>query len=175
MKVRELDEVVAAELGQLAGDLAERSGNCAQSSFAALDEYFSLDGAQVIRALTPMPGIALRGETCGVVTGCLLGLGMVYGRDDLSDEEAMRRSLPPAREFCRRFANRFGSTNCDEVLAKRLGRSFDLARMEEFREYCGCGGAESCADVVKQGVLLAGAIVVSQPGKKPDSGVMLTV
>jgi C_GCAxxG_C_C family probable redox protein len=174
VKIRELDEIVAAELKELAGQLALQSGNCAQSSFAALDDYFSLDGAQVVRALTPLPGIALRGETCGVVTGCLLALGLVYGRDDLADEEAMRRSLPPTREFCRRFENRFGSTSCDSVLEKRLGRTFDLAKMEEFKEYCGCGGTESCAEVVEEGVLLAASILLSQP-QKPDSGVMLTV
>ena len=60
------------------------SGNCAQTAFAVLQERFDLDGGQVLRALTAFPGIALRGETCGAVTGSLMALGLVCGRDDHS-------------------------------------------------------------------------------------------
>jgi hypothetical protein len=35
--------------------------------------------------LNPFPGIALRGETCGAVIGCLMALGLEFGREDLSD------------------------------------------------------------------------------------------
>jgi C_GCAxxG_C_C family probable redox protein len=175
MKVSELDEIIAAELVQLVDQTALQSGNCAQSSFAVLDEFFGLDGAAVLRALTPMPGVGLRGETCGVVTGCLMALGLVYGRDDLSDQEAMRRAMPPAREFCRRFEARFGSTACNDILELRLGRQFDLAKMDDYADYCRCEGEESCVEVIKDGVINAAAILVSQGGEERNSGVMLTV
>ena len=46
-----------------------------------------------------MPGIAERGETCGAVTGPLLAMGLIYGRDlqHLEDWEAYQHSLIPTR------------------------------------------------------------------------------
>jgi len=54
-----------------------------------------------LKALTPFPGIALRGETCGAVIGPLMAIGLVYGRDDLGDWKGYLASLPPSRRFCR--------------------------------------------------------------------------
>ena len=50
-------------------------GNCAQTTFLTLQEQFDLEGGAILKALTPFPGIALRGETCGAVTGSLMALG----------------------------------------------------------------------------------------------------
>ena len=50
------------------------SGNCAQTSFLALQEQFGLEDGSILKALTVFPGIALRGETCGAVVGCLMAL-----------------------------------------------------------------------------------------------------
>ena len=72
-------------LSQRVQDQLLESGNCAQTCFAILNEEYDLDGGQILKALTPFPGIALRGETCGAVIGSLMALGLVYGRDDLKD------------------------------------------------------------------------------------------
>jgi C_GCAxxG_C_C family probable redox protein len=87
------------------------SGNCAQTAFAGLQEEFDLEGGGILKALTPFPGIALRGETCGALTGGLMALGLVYGRDDLDDWRGYIASLPPARRFCRRFAEQQGDVD----------------------------------------------------------------
>jgi hypothetical protein len=50
-----------------AKDLLLESGNCAQTSFSILNDEFDLGGDLILKALTPFPGIALRGETCGAV------------------------------------------------------------------------------------------------------------
>jgi C_GCAxxG_C_C family probable redox protein len=97
-------------------EILMKSGNCAQTSFVVLQEQFDLDGGQILRALTPFPGIALRGETCGAVTGSLMALGLEFGRDDLSDWRGYIGSLPSARRFCKRFEEENGSTGC----AKRI-------------------------------------------------------
>ena len=72
------------------------SKNCAQTSFVVLQQEFGLQGKEILKALTPFPGIALRGETCGAVIGCMMALGLVYGREDLGDWKGYLRSLPPA-------------------------------------------------------------------------------
>ncbi len=149
----------SSELAQRARDTLKRSGNCAQTSFAVLNEEFQLDGAQVLKALTPFPGIALRGETCGAVTGCLMAIGLVYGREDLDDFKAYIGSLPAARRFCRGFEELHGSMACGRILEARLGRKFDLADRGEATEYAAAGGAEACGDVVARSVEMAAEII----------------
>ncbi len=143
-------------------DMAERvakllleSGNCAQTAFAVLEENFDLEGGQVLRALTALPGVALRGETCGAVTGSLMALGLVYGRDDLADWQGYLRSLPSARRFCARFEEANGGTACAAVLRHVLGRPFDLADRAGAMAYAAAGGPQACAGVVASAVSLA--------------------
>ena len=78
-------EIPPSTISAKAIELLKECGNCAQTSFAILNEEHDLDGDQILKALTPFPGIALRGETCGAVTGSLMALGLVYGRENLKD------------------------------------------------------------------------------------------
>lgn len=144
-----------SKIAQRAKDLLLASGNCAQTSFAVLCEEHGLEGTQILRALTPFPGIALRGETCGAVIGSLMALGLVYGRDDLTDWRGYLGSLPSARRFCAQFEEENGSTACAAILQEKLGRSFDLADRAEALEYASSGGPEACAQVVANAVEIA--------------------
>ena len=142
-------------IAQRVKDLLLESGNCAQTSFAVLCEEHDLEGAQILKALTPFPGIALRGETCGAVIGSLMALGLVYGRGDLSDFKGYIGSLPSARRFCAQFEEDNGSTACGAILKEKLGRNFDLADRVEALEYVSSGGPEACAGVVASAVDIA--------------------
>ena len=146
-------------IGIVRGILME-SGNCAQTSFVVLQEEFDLEGDQILRALTPFPGIALRGETCGAVIGCLMALGLEFGRDDLSDEKGYIRSLPSARRFCMRFEEKNGSTECANILARMLGRTYDLADKSDAFEYASSGGPEACCDIVASAVQIASEAIM---------------
>jgi C_GCAxxG_C_C family probable redox protein len=142
-------------IAERAKEILMESGNCAQTSFAVLQEEFDLNGDQVLRALTPFPGIALRGETCGAVVGSLMALGLEFGRDDLSDWRGYIGSLPSARRFCMRFEEENGSTQCTHVLEKKLGRTYDLADKTEALEYATSGGPDACSEVVASALLIA--------------------
>ena len=54
--------------------------SCAIASFCALNEQFKLNADNnTIRALMPFTGgIALKGETCGAVSGSLLAIGFFF-------------------------------------------------------------------------------------------------
>ena len=136
-------------------EILMESGNCAQTSFVVLQEEFDLEGDQVLRALTPFPGIALRGETCGAVIGSLMALGLEFGRDDLSDWRGYIGSLPSARRFCMRFEEENGSTDCASILVEKLGRNYDLADKTEALEYATSGGPDACSEVVASAVQIA--------------------
>jgi C_GCAxxG_C_C family probable redox protein len=153
-------------LAQNARDTLALSGNCAQTSFAVLQQEFGLEGGTILKALTPFPGIALRGETCGAVVGCLMAIGLVYGRDDLDDWKGFVASLGRSRRFCRQFEEQHGSTSCANLLEAKLGRRFNLADRGESAEYVAAGGPQACGETIASAVQIAAEIITrkNQPG-----------
>jgi len=148
-----------SRIAQSVKDLLLESGNCAQTCFAILCEEHNLEGSQILKALTPFPGIALRGETCGAVTGALMALGLVYGREDLTDRKGYLGSLPSARRFCAQFETENGSTACGAILQEKTGRSFNLADRVESLEYVQSGGPQVCAGIVASAVEMASEVI----------------
>ncbi len=155
-------------LAQKARDTLDLSGNCAQTSFAVLQQEFNLEGGAILKALTPFPGIALRGETCGAVAGCLMAIGLVYGRDKLDDWKGYIASLPPSRRFCRRFEEEHGSTGCANLLEAKLGRRFNLADRGESLEYVAAGGPQVCGDIIASAVQMAAEIILKKASPVAD-------
>jgi C_GCAxxG_C_C family probable redox protein len=139
-----------------------QSGNCAQTTFLVLKEQFDLDDGRILKALTPFPGIALRGESCGAVIGSLMALGLVFGRDNIDDMPGYLRSLPPARKFCRQFEMEQGSTMCGAILETKLGQRYNLANPMESAMYFSSGGPQKCAEVVACAVRIAAEIMLSR-------------
>ena len=147
-------------LAQNVRDTLAVSRNCAQTSFSVLQQEFDLEGGAILKALTPFPGVALRGETCGAVAGCLMAIGLVHGRDRLDDWKGYIGSLPPSRRFCRRFEEAHGSTSCANLLEAKLGRRFNLADRRESLEYVAVGGPQACADIITSAVQIAAEIIL---------------
>lgn len=141
--------------------------NCAQTSFAVLQREFDLDGGPILKALTPFPGLALRGETCGAVSGSLMAIGLVYGRDRLDDWKGYVASLPPARRFSRRFEEAQGSTSCASLLEAKLGRRFDLADRRQALDYAAAGGQKTCGEIIVCAVRIAAEIIGATRAQAP--------
>ncbi|MHC1769108.1 MAG: C-GCAxxG-C-C family protein [Verrucomicrobiia bacterium] len=136
--------------------------HCAQATFVALQETFGLEGGAIVKALTPFPGIAERGETCGAVVGCLMALGLVFGRDRIDDWQSWRACLTPARAFCTRFEKELGSTMCGNLLEKHFGRRFNLADPEELRAFQSAtpGPSQVCGGIVRKAVRMAAEVIL---------------
>ena len=137
-------------------------GNCAQTAFVTLLDEFQMEGEQIVKALTPFPGIALRGETCGAVTGSLMMIGLEFGRDrkNLNNWQAYIDSLRPSRKFCRLFEMEMGSTMCDQIVADKFGKRFDLADPKDAMLWFSCGAHEKCGEVISKGVCIAARIIL---------------
>jgi C_GCAxxG_C_C family probable redox protein len=142
-------------VAQRARELLALSGNCAQSSFAALAEHLGPQSDLILKALTPFAGLGLRGDTCGAVTGSVMAIGMVLGRDRLDDQAAMQPSVRATRRFCGAFEAEFGGTACRVILEQGLGGRYDFSRPEGVAAYLAAGGHEHCARLVGRSVLLA--------------------
>src|SRR4030067_1317730 len=138
------------------------SGKAGWQKILVLKEQFHLDDGMIMKALTPFPGVALRGETCGAVIGSLMALGLVFGRDNIDDMPGYLRSLPPPRKFCRQFEKEQGNTMCGAILEAKLGKRYNLANPIESALYFASGGPERCAEVVASAVRIAAEIIVDK-------------
>jgi len=155
-------DLVMKMLDQKVDHYMQRSHHCAQSSFMALKDQFGLEGEQVFRALTPLPGIAERGETCGAITGPLMAMGLIYGRDiqQMEDWDCYQASLVPAGKFCELFEEEFGTTLCHEVQETKFGRCYRLTDPDELQDFQNAGATEQCSAVVRNAVHLAAEIIL---------------
>jgi C_GCAxxG_C_C family probable redox protein len=140
----------------------EQLHNCAQSTFYSLSEQFGLGGNDVLKALTPLPGVAERGETCGAVTGALMAMGLVYGRDQMNDWEKYRASLVPTSQFCEQFESELGSTLCCKIQERAFGQSYNLMDPKELRAFQTAGATGKCTKVVQKACRLAAEIILTQ-------------
>jgi C_GCAxxG_C_C family probable redox protein len=154
------EEETYRQLEQKVKEYLEISGNCAQTSFLALQEQFGLDDGSILKALTVFPGIALRGETCGAVVGCLMALSLVYGRERLDDWDGYIRSLRPGRKFCRKFEKELGSTMCGDILESIFGKRYNLADPAEAEEWQKANAEGKCSTVVAAAVRIAAEIII---------------
>jgi C_GCAxxG_C_C family probable redox protein len=136
--------------------------NCAQTSYLALHETFGVGDRSLTKALTPLPGIAERGETCGAVIGSLLAIGFVYGRERLDDWAGWRGCLVPARAFCERFETELGSTRCGDIVEKVFGQRYNLADPVDLGKFQEAGATAKCTQVVRTGVRLAAGIILDK-------------
>ena len=159
-------DLVMKMLDQKVDQYMQLSHHCAQSSFMALKEQFGLNGEQVIKALTPMPGIAERGETCGAVTGPLMAMGLIYGRDvhHLDDWDTYQESLVPTGHFCELFEKEFGTTLCHKVQEGKFGRCYRLTDPAELQEFQNAGATDKCSEVVRAAVHMAAEIILDDTG-----------
>jgi C_GCAxxG_C_C family probable redox protein len=165
-------DLVFKMLDQKVDQYMRISFNCAQSSYLALEEQFGLKGGEVLKALTPLPGIAERGETCGAVIGPLMVFGLIYGRGKtrLNDWNIYRDSLVPSGTFCRLFEQEFGSTMCRDIQKETFGKSFDLTDPEELREFQEADATNRCSSVVRKAVRLAAEIILERAEEEGENG-----
>jgi C_GCAxxG_C_C family probable redox protein len=136
-------------------------GTCSQTSFHALNEVFELKAVKIIKGLVSFPGIALRGETCGAVTGSLLAIGLVYEEDNI-DEERKRLSRAPSFKFCSEFENEYGTTRCRDVIEHVTGKKYQVTKHEDYESMYKEGVFNLCPKVIKKAVRIAARIILEK-------------
>jgi C_GCAxxG_C_C family probable redox protein len=153
-----------AMLDQRVTMIMEKSHNCAQSTFYVLSEQFGLGGDDILKALTPLPGMAERGETCGAMTGALMAMGLVYGRENLEDWGKYRSSLVPTNKFCQQFQEELGSSLCCQIQERAFGKRYNLMNPEDLKEFQRAGATTKCSRVVQKACRLAADIILETGG-----------
>ena len=150
------------EIFKVLDELVDKSvfGTCSQNSFYALNEAFNLKADKLLKALAPFPGIALRGETCGAVSGCLSAIALVYEDDDIYNKEKLGGSFKPSFTFCSKFEMEYGSTRCRDVIQKVTGKKYNIAKPDDYDVLRQEGASSPCRSVIKKAVHIAAEIIL---------------
>lgn len=106
--------------------------NCAQGTALALMEEFGLGSMEIIKALTPFPGVGGTGEICGGITGSLITFGLYFGSDDRLDYMAMNETIMTSQKFMAFFEGEIGHLYCADILEMViLGHRLNPGESEE--------------------------------------------
>ncbi len=136
--------------------------NCAQGTALALMEEFGLGNMEIIKALTPFPGIGGTGEICGGITGSLITFGLYFGSDDRLDFEAMNETIMTAQKFMAFFEGEIGHLYCADIIETViLGHRLNPGESEEAMiTFTSEKGFEKCGLPPGIGVRLAGEFII---------------
>src|SRR4030043_1871735 len=136
--------------------------NCAQGTAMALMEEFGLGNMEIIKALTPFPGIGGTGEICGGITGSLITFGLYFGPDDPPDFEKMNSTIMTAQKFMAFFEGEIGHMYCADIIETViLGHRINPGESEQaMMTFTGEKGFEKCGLPPGIGASLAAEFII---------------
>lgn len=136
--------------------------NCAQGTALTLMEEFGLGNMEIIKALTPFPGVGGTGEICGAITGSLIAFGLYFGSEDRFDFEATNRAIMTSQKFMAFFEDETNHLYCADILEKViLGYRLNPGDSEEaMMTFAGDKGFEKCGLPPGIGVRIAAEFII---------------
>jgi C_GCAxxG_C_C family probable redox protein len=136
--------------------------NCAQGTAMALLEEFGLGNMEIIKALTPFPGIGGTGEICGGITGSLIAFGLYFGSDNRLDYDAMNKTIATSQKFMAYFEDAVGHLYCSDIIETViLGKKLNPGDSEEaMMSFAGDKGFEKCGLPPGLGSRLAAGFII---------------
>lgn len=136
--------------------------NCAQGTAMALMEEFGLGSMEIIKALTPFPGIGGTGEICGGITGSLIAFGLYFGPDDPPDFEKMNKTILTAQKFMAYFEGEIGHLYCSDIIENVIiGQRLNPGESEEAMvSFSNQKGFEKCGLPPGIGCRLAAGFII---------------
>ena len=118
---------------------------------------------QVFKAASALAaGVAKRGETCGALSGAILAIGTLVGRERLEDKEQLQISMEIADRVYLLFRERVGHTICSEIHKIRYGRVYRLYVPEESEAFHDMGGhsRKGCPEVCGIAAKIAAEVIL---------------
>jgi C_GCAxxG_C_C family probable redox protein len=89
---------------------------CSEAVFLAISDYLKIKNPLIPKIATGFgAGIGRTGEACGAFTGSIIGLGMMFGRND-PEEQSGQKPYWYSIEFQRRFKEKFEHIRCPDLL-----------------------------------------------------------
>lgn len=116
-------------------ELFFEGANCAQAVFTAFAPLTGFEEKLALRISAPFGGgFGRQREVCGAVSGMCMAAGVLYGYDDLSDENVKKEHYRMVQELCAAFREKFGTMICRELLGEERTVTFTdpSPRTEEY-------------------------------------------
>jgi len=141
--------------------------DCAQGTALALMEEFGLGNMEIIKALTPFPGVGGTGEICGGITGSLITFGLYFGSDDPLDIAAKDKTIMISQKFMAEFEGKIGHMYCADIIETViLGHRLNPGESEEAMvTFTKEKGFEKCGLPPGTGVRLATEFIIDSMKK----------
>lgn len=141
------DQVTSDRAVQRARALFESGFACSESVLVALAESQGIESDVIPRIATPFgSGLAGTCSMCGALSGAVMGIGLVAGRQ--RSDQPRDAAYAITNRLLAAFAERFGSTNCRQLIDIDLGAP---GGREEFHARNllpqGIGYAEACVQM----------------------------
>lgn len=130
---------------------------------AALQAKLGVGDTLVLKAGSGLAGgVAVQGETCGALTGAIMAIGCVVGRERLEDIQQYQRAKEPAKEMYHRFREQVGHSICAEIHKIKFGRVFHLYDPGEAKAFHEAGGHDrtGCPEVCGMAARTAADIIL---------------
>jgi len=136
--------------------------NCAQGTALALMEELGQGSMEIIKALTPFPGIAGTGEICGGITGSLINFGLYFGGNDPLNFELQGKTIQIAQKFMAYFEDAVGHLYCSDIIENIIiGRKLNPGESEgAMIQFSHEKGFEKCGLPPGLGVRLAAGFII---------------
>jgi C_GCAxxG_C_C family probable redox protein len=128
-----------------------------------LQEKLNVGSNEVFKAGSALAaGVAKRGETCGALTGAIMAIGTLVGRERLEDKEQLQISMEVADRIYVLFREKVGHTLCSEIHKIRYGRAYRLFIPEESQAFHDNGGhsREGCPEVCGIAARIAAEVIL---------------
>ena len=128
-------------------------GGCGQCVLYSLIENGLDVSKDVFRSASGLAaGVGRQGETCGAVTGAILAISALNGRefDKLAETAARNKTFALCYRFIDKFKAEYGSIQCRDIQKKLYGKSYNMTNFEDFQAFLADGGHEpqGCPAVV---------------------------
>ncbi len=125
---------------------------CAQCVVGSIMDVFEIDAPAAFRATTGFSGgMGCTGRTCGALSGGIISIGLIVGRDrdNMKDPKRLRwDNFGLVKELIERYEASYGSLECRKVQERVVGIGVDFWNPEQADKFRAADGHIKCAEGV---------------------------
>ncbi len=135
-----------------AGDLFRSGFYCAESVLLAISEELGIEDDLIPRIATGFcSGVSRTSGMCGALSGAIMGLGLRHGRSSPAGD--LDPVYAKVQELLARFRERFGATNCYEL----IGCDLNTAEGQRFYTEHDCDA--KCLEITREAARIAASLI----------------